>query len=242
MEKEDKPRQINVPAAIIIAGFLIAIAIIASPAVIRNSEKKSGLTKENGARDPAATIPPPQKDEHRRGSAEAPFVFVEYSDLECPFCKQFHSVMQQATKEYPDKVAWVYRHFPLNIHPRAFKEAEAAECAAELGGNEAFWRFVDSVFERTPGNNRLDPALLPEIAVQVGLNREAFGSCLDSGRHADLVARQADEAIAGGAGGTPFTVIFGSGKFIGTIPGALPWNTVETIIQSLDKPAATTGN
>lgn len=87
--------------------------------------------------------------DHLIGSLDAPVVILEYSDLECPYCKRFHDTMNQIMAEYgkSGQVAWAYRHFPiLSNHPDAAKVAEASECAAELGGNEAFWKFLDKVF------------------------------------------------------------------------------------------------
>src|SRR3989338_2531696 len=99
--------------------------------------------------------------DHLRGDPKATVKVVEFSDLECPFCKNFHRTMQQVMSEYSGQVAWVYRHFPLDsLHSKARKEAEASECAAELGGNDGFWAYVDKLFEITPSNNGLDPNLL----------------------------------------------------------------------------------
>ncbi|HEY4512581.1 MAG TPA: thioredoxin domain-containing protein [Candidatus Paceibacterota bacterium] len=101
--------------------------------------------------------------DHIKGSLSASVKIVEYSDLECPFCKRFHTTMQEVMNTYnkDGKVAWVFRHFPLaQLHSKAPKEAEATECAAELGGNDGFWKFVDKINEITPSNNKLDQALI----------------------------------------------------------------------------------
>ncbi len=96
---------------------------------------------------PAAITPLSQKD-HLNGNPNAPVKIIEYSDLECPFCKEFHETMLQVMREYgaEGQVAWVYRHFPLTKHPQAEPDAEAAECVASLGGETAFWDFITKVF------------------------------------------------------------------------------------------------
>lgn len=94
-----------------------------------------------------AQAPVVAKGEHYRGAANAKIVLVEYSDFECPFCQRFHPTMVQLLEEYPQDVAWVYRHYPLSFHPSAQKAAEASECVAKLADNETFWSFADSLYE-----------------------------------------------------------------------------------------------
>lgn len=125
----------------------------------------SALADQGGKAD--IKFRPISAADHIWGDPNAPVKIIEYSDLQCPFCQRFHPTMQQIVTEYKGQVAWVYRHFPLEqIHPHARKEAEAAECAAELGGNNAFWVFVDALFKGTPTS---DPAELAKIATQIGL-------------------------------------------------------------------------
>lgn len=84
-------------------------------------------------------------DDHILGSITAPVRIIEYSDLDCPFCKQIHPELHAVVDNNPN-VAWVYRHHPLDsLHPQAREKAEASECVAELKGNDAFWGFIDSL-------------------------------------------------------------------------------------------------
>ena len=86
-------------------------------------------------------------DDHILGNPNAKIVIVEYSDLDCPFCKSFHNTMHQIIKEDGD-VAWIYRHYPIpQLHPNAPKKAEETECAFDQKGNEGFWAYADKVFE-----------------------------------------------------------------------------------------------
>jgi protein-disulfide isomerase len=92
-------------------------------------------------------IPEVTAEDWVKGNRDAKIALIEYSDFECPFCQQFHASAQQALDTYPNDLQWVYRHFPLDFHPNANKYAYTAECAAELGGNDAFWAFADKIFE-----------------------------------------------------------------------------------------------
>ena len=173
--------------------------------------------------------------DHIRGNKNAKVTVVEFSDMECPFCKNFHQSMLQVVAAYGDKVAWVYRHFPLDsLHPKARKEAEASECAAELGGNDAFWKFMDKVFEVTPANNGLDPAELPKIAKLIGLDQGKFTTCLTSGKFASKIQSQADQGAAAGANGTPYSVIVVGDQKI-PVNGAVPFAQLKSMLDSVVK-------
>ena len=93
--------------------------------------------------------------DHIRGDNNAKITIVEYSDYDCPFCHRFHATMQQVMDEYQGQVRWVYRDFPLpQLHPNAPKLAEAAECVASQGGEDAFWSFADAYFSaKSEGKN-----------------------------------------------------------------------------------------
>ncbi len=207
--KESRP-SIGTPVAIIVAGFLIALGIFFSNGGLKTSPKVivPKLTK-------SAVVTPVSDKDHVRGSLNADMVFVEFSDLECPACKIFHPTMHQILEEYgkDQKVAWVYRSFPLmNIHPRAFKEAVAAECMAELAGEAYFWKFIDRVFEITPSNNQLDPARLPLIAQdvakdQTGFTPTKFSSCLSSKKYDEKINTNIKDGVAAGLTGTPYTIV-----------------------------------
>lgn len=175
--------------------------------------------------------------DHVRGNANAGITLLEYSDLECPFCKQFHQTVNDTLSTYGDKVRLVFRHFPIpQLHSKAPKEAEATECAAELGGNDAFWKFVDRIFAITPSNDGLDPAELPKIASAIGLNQKKFETCLASGKYASTV--QDDERDAQSAGsyqsrlGTPFSVIISGDQKI-PVPGAVPASQLKQMLDAV---------
>ncbi|MEI6494824.1 MAG: thioredoxin domain-containing protein, partial [bacterium] len=158
--------------------------------------------------------------DHIRGSISAPIKVVEFSDIECPFCKTFHNTMLTIDKEYvaTGKIAWVFRQFPLvQLHSKAPKEAEATECAAELGGNDKFWQYLDKLFATTPSNDKIDLAVLPKIAKDLGLDTKSFEACLASGKYTAKVAESVAEANAAGGQGTPFPVIISDQPITGDL-------------------------
>ncbi|MBI2051623.1 DsbA family protein [Candidatus Roizmanbacteria bacterium] len=177
-------------------------------------------------------IKKPETSEHWRGDKNVRYVWVEYSDLECPFCKKVHPDMQKLLQEYKGRIAWVYRHFPLGFHQNAQKEGEATECAAELGGNDAFWKYTDMLFERTTSNGTgfaLDK-LVP-LAGELGLNQTAFKQCLDSGKYEKKVKDDVQEGSRAGVGATPTGVIFDlqTGK-TQVVEGAVPYEQLKQAV------------
>jgi protein-disulfide isomerase len=204
-----------VPAAIVLAGILIAGAILWSAnqkAAKTKQVPAEGNAKPVAQKEGVRPVPPLKEGDHIRGNPDAPIVLIEYSDYECPFCKRFHSTLQAMMETYgkQGKVAWAYRHFPLtSIHPKALQAAKAAECAAQVAGNDGFWRFTDAYFKNTPANNHVELSLLPEWAQEAGIERAAFEACLTSNadRFLDRIEQQTQGALAAGARGTPFTVI-----------------------------------
>jgi len=198
-------------------------------------ERAEAAQRERQATDTRATAlrPVAKGRDHIRGNPNAPVTLVEYSDFECPFCKRFHLTAKQLVNESKGQVRWVYRHFPLDeLHPvKARKEAAAAECAAELGGNDAFWKFADRFYELTPSNNRTDiDKVLPQIAREIGLDSAKFASCLASGKHDQRVNEDQQNAVATGGRGTPWSLIVSKGGKIYPLSGAQPYATIKQLV------------
>lgn len=221
---------LGIPIAIVLAGVLIAGSVLYT----RNST-------------PAASNPTAPKEinlravsptEHILGNPDAKVVIVEYSDPECPFCKSFHATMKRIMSEYGanGSVAWVYRHFPIpELHSKAPAEAEAIECAADLGGNTAFWKFADRLYEITNSNDTLDPAELPKIAAYAGLDGAAFAKCTSERRTKAKVDADHDDGVSAGARGTPYSVIITKNGDKVPLEGALPYADMKQILDTLLK-------
>lgn len=236
-----------VPIAIIIAGGLIAGAIYFSGnnTGANNKAKNNVANVANNQEPTEIEVVPVTKADHIQGSINAKVVIIDYSDTECPFCKRFHETLKKIYSDYSKdgKVAWVYRHFPLDMHKKAPKEAEATECASELGGENAFWKYLDTIYKNTPANDGLDPAQLITFAGDVGLDKTAFKKCLDSGKYASKVAEAKAAGFKAGARGTPYTVfavtVNGKTEYVPLVDengrglGALPYEGIKSVVDKL---------
>ncbi len=154
------------------------------------------------------------------GSPTAPVTLVEFSDFECPFCRQTEPVLKQIQEQYGEQVRVIYRQFPLNdIHPRAQKAAEASLCADDQG---QFWNMHDALFLEPV---ELEMASLREKAVAIGLETETFNECLNSGKYVQRVLADVRAGVLAGVTGTP--TVFINGR---AVSGAQPFESYVAII------------
>jgi protein-disulfide isomerase len=232
---ENKLKQNQIAGAIIIAGLLIAGAILL---------KGNTKTTTGGVADLSSIkIKQVSQEDHILGNPDGKITIIEYSDTECPFSKRFHGTMSQVIEKNTN-VTWIYRHYPIaQLHPKARHEAIATECAYEQGGNNMFWKYIDEVYLRTESNNKLDVAELPKIAQEIGLNVDSFNNCLASEKYASKVDSSIEEVagleeqlLAGrfiqGGLGTPASLIVKKGKVVDIIHGAEP---IESVMQKIEK-------
>jgi len=205
----------------------------------------------NNAQQPAAAAAqPPQPtrgvasvdDDPVLGDKNAPVTIIEFSDYECPFCKRhFNDTFPQLVKNYVDtgKAKIVFRDFPLSFHdPLATKEAVAANCAREQGGDTAYFEYHDEIFTRTESNgNGLAEADLTTIATDLGLNISSFTACLADPAQTDEVKKDIADGSAAGASGTPSFIIgktTSNGEIEGDlVVGAQPYAAFQAVIDPL---------
>ena len=230
---ETKTTSYAVPAAIIIAGVVVAGAIVWSIGKSSGPQAASAVDTVTGSFEAMAPVGP---NDHVRGAAKAPITIVEYSDTECPFCKRFHMTMQDVMKKYDGKVAWVYRHFPIKeLHAKAFDEAKATECAAKIGGKDMFWPYIDAVYSATPSNDQLDPAELTRIAANLKIDAAKFAACQASPDVEKKINDERDNAIATGGNGTPWSILVGPDGTKYAINGAQPIEEISKLVDMVLK-------
>lgn len=226
---EKKSFELNPSIAILVAGVLIAAAILYT----------NGQTPTLGAAAAgqvatidAASIRPPMASEHIIGSPNAPIVLVEYSDFQCPYCSVVYPTLKKIVDESNGQIAWVYREFPLtSIHPQALPAANAAECIAKQLGNDGFWKYADAVFNN---QSKLTPDYSASIAKSLGADMAAYNQCVSSSEFGKVIDADTAEAEGAGGTGTPFTVVVNTktGK-AAPVSGALPYAQFMAVIKSV---------
>jgi protein-disulfide isomerase len=224
---------IAIPLAIVFGFGLIAVAIYFSGM----GNTKNTPTPATGAvaEEKVKTIRPVDSTDNIKGNPNASILIVEYSDYDCPFCKTFHTTMTQIMNEYgaDGKIAWVYRQFPIaQLHPNSPRISEAALCVDDIGGNDAFWKFSDSIFQGRNIDQSTNLSKLPEYAELAGVKKEEFLACLDSGKMKEKVAASYADAAGAGIKGTPNSfILIGNQKV--SIEGAQPYEVVKQIVENL---------
>jgi protein-disulfide isomerase len=165
---------------------------------------------------------------YTKGSQDAPVLFVEFADYECPYCQKVNPQIEELKKDYGDKIAIVYKDFPLPMHHSSEKAAEAARCAGEQG---KFWEYHDVLFY----SKQVDIDSLKEHARVLKLNEEAFDTCLDSGSETKAVKQDLEEGKSLGLTGTPS--FFVNGHFVS---GVIDYAAIKDMVnQQLNFAAAT---
>jgi protein-disulfide isomerase len=139
-----------------------------------------------------------------RGDPAAPVTIVEFSDFQCPYCRESYPILKNILAKYPGQVKLAYRDFPLSeIHEQAHLAAEAARCANEQG---KFWQYHDLLFSNPDKLGR--PGLLAQ-AHALNLDDKQFVSCLDSGKYQQAIDEDVHAGTSAKVEGTPALFING---------------------------------
>jgi protein-disulfide isomerase len=200
----------------------------------RIDQAKNVLGNTNNA--PQAPTPPPKVDVTAGhlpalGNNNAKVTVVEFSDFQCPYCKQFEdNTYPQVYDTYikTNKIKFAYRHYPLTtIHPNTQKASEASECANEQG---KFWEYHDLLFKNQSTWSPLSAAdaadSFTNYADQLGLNTAQFRSCLDTDKYKQNVDNDAADGSTAAVDGTPTFFINGW-----RIVGAQPFTQIQQLIE-----------
>jgi protein-disulfide isomerase len=222
--------KLSVPGAIVAAGIIVALAIIYTSS--DKSGASTGIVAGEQVRNSVElSVKPVTSADHLLGNPNAKVKIIEFSDLQCPFCQEFHPTMKKVMETYGKngQVAWVYRHFPLppRLHPLAMPGSIAAECVAEQGGNIKFWNYIDAVFSV----GLKDEKVLADVANKMGIDMTRYGKCVDANPHKAFIEAQTQDGINAGVSGTPYSIVVAANGKMYPINGRLPYESVRDVIE-----------
>ena len=242
--------------AVAVAAAALAMTIPVAHADMTQEQVQELLTELKGIRAalekmgtpaPAAQPQEPVSDKvtmampanaYELGKTSAPIVMIEYTDLQCPFCQQFHNTaFDEIKKNYIDtgKVLYVSRDFPLDFHPWARPAAIAARCAGE---NFNFWELRNTLQTNA---DKLSKEMIAQHAKDLNLDMKKFQACADSDFYTADINKQVAEGTAAGVSGTPSFIIgkVENGQLDGVrLVGAMPYASFDAKIQELLAAAA----
>jgi len=224
MDEKKEKQNLSLLVVVVIMGMIIACAIlyVKNPTPAPNSNVDTNIATSTNKTD--SNTVQPNLGMHLKGDIDAEILVTEYSDIECPFCARFNEVMSQIMTDYGSsgKVAWQYKHFPLEqIHPTARSKAEATECAAELGGNDIFWKYLDVLIKTQD---------IVGSAKFVDLDLELFQTCIQNNVFAPIIEEHIKEGTSFNIEGAPYSVVTIKNGSTFIIPGAYPYGVVKLAI------------
>jgi len=161
-------------------------------------------------------------DDPWTGTAQAPVTIIEFSDFECPYCKNSVPVLKALLAKYPGKLKLVYRDFPGPNHHQALPAAVAAQCAAEQG---RFWDYHDALFNQQAPATRWN---FSALAKDLGLHQPPFDTCMKDNRYREEVLQDLQNGLKLGVTSTPTFFINGR-----PLIGARPLADFQAIIAPL---------
>ncbi|NJN66258.1 MAG: DsbA family protein [Chloroflexaceae bacterium] len=223
---------------VILVGLALMVAYVLRTAASANEDQVRRIVEETILAEASTNLPGQSTDGiptgttsdgfSYKGDPNAPVTVLEYSDFQCPACAAFvqHPMYTRLVSDYVKTglVQVVFHDFPLRMHPNAPIAAMASRCAGEQG---KFWDMHDTLFQKQEEwASNATVAHFAELASTVGVSREPFVACLESGRYQQQIADAYQSSVDAGVGGTPmFRVdsgeVIGSGELFPAINAAL---------------------
>lgn len=240
-EKRRRAEQRNrlITIGLIVVGALLVAFVLIYPQL-----------KPIAAVQPATPVARPQVNRNSTGDPNAPVKLVEFSDYQCPFCKQFWEQTEaQVIDAYvkTGKVQFTYRStgnwVSQNIGQGGVESQNAAMAAYCAADQNKFWEMHDALFTNVLGEDAgsFSTRRLQAIAQSIGLDMLAFNSCYSNNKYQNQVNQDFQDATAAGITGTPFFVITytANGQTqTDTVEGAQPFSIFQ---QKLDAAIAAAG-
>jgi protein-disulfide isomerase len=218
-------------------GFWYALGAVAIIGIAALSWQATHSGPKATAVDPA--LPALKAEGYVLGSPTAPVEVLEFADFECPGCGQFATLTEPDVRTRlvtTGKIRMRFMDFPLPMHKNTWDASLAASCANEQG---KFWEMHDLIFQnqdRWNGEATSRPrGPLGDLAKRLGLDMKKYDGCMDAETHRAQITANQQEGERRQVTQTP-TFIIGATK----IPGALPFDTFNKLVEDALKTAAPT--
>lgn len=161
-------------------------------------------------KDTRAMLGPIIQHAPANGPADAPVNLVEFSDFQCPFCRQLNPALEELQKRHPSQIRWIFLNYPLvDIHPWAKAGATTGVCVADQSWNK-FWTFEPMVYEQ---QREIKPETAPQqlrsLALAAGADAASYDACVQSQETADRVKASIVQGQSLGVNGTPTLFVNG---------------------------------
>lgn len=211
---DEQTNKYLIPGAIVLAGAVIAVAILYS---VNGSPSKNTSKDKTAA---IAALPEVNSGDFVLGEKNAPVTVIEYGDFQCPFCGKFFKDTEPVIRENyikTGKVKFIYRDFAF-LGQESLWAANAARCAGDQG---KFWEYHDYLYNNQRGENQgaFSKDNLKGFASALSLDKEKFNTCLDSEKYSDAIKKETKDGTGAGVQGTP--AVFINGKInVGALPTA----------------------
>lgn len=188
-----------------VVNWLILLTLLLQIFLIATLTRKiTNLENLFAAPTPGIVERVPDEQGYILGPVNAPVTIVEFADFQCPYCGSAEPILKRIISRYPDKIRFVYRHFPLtSIHPYALQAAEASECAHEQG---KFWEMHDLLFSQQQDFSKTNfsaEEFFPGLADGIGIDKSEFSDCLRNQTFNEHVTKDLSDGLRYGVNATP---------------------------------------
>lgn len=183
------------------ATFILIIGLITWGMVL--ASKKADKEAKN-----IASVDSVLSTDNIKGSTTTKVTMIEYSDFQCPACGLYFPMVEKVVSENPEKVVFVYRHFPLTQHPNAIPASKAAEAAGKQG---KFWEMYDLLFtnQKNWEESTTAKVIFESYAKKLNLDMDKYSSDFDSKEVIEKINNDQKSGIKAGVNSTPTFFING---------------------------------
>ena len=219
-----KQSNISLPAAIVLAGVIVAGSILLS-----NMPKNQATSITDSSDKKDLAIPEVTEEDFIKGDKNAEITLIEYADFSCGFCAHYHPTLEKIVADYDGKVKWVYRHLPIFNKPAAV----SSSCVGNTLGDEKFFMYAATLYKN---QKDINGDLLKREALALGMNEGDYDACINDAEVSDKISKDFTSVrVLAGFNATPYTVLVDKEGNMYPFSGALPYEDVANLIDTFIK-------